>query len=109
MISTLKVQTPETDLIEKIKAAISKRAEAKAKRMFLQEAQEARNLRRDHTSIKANSCDSVLRRLIQANDWRGDVPSSVEFLKRSNLLYLEPRAAIAAVVVGFGFIRFGQG
>ena len=35
MISTLKVQTLETDLIEKIKAAIKKRAEAKAKRMFL--------------------------------------------------------------------------
>jgi hypothetical protein len=35
MISTLKVQTLETDLIEKIKAAIEKRAEAKAKRMFL--------------------------------------------------------------------------
>jgi hypothetical protein len=35
MISTLKVQTLETELIEKIKAAIKKRAEAKAKRMFL--------------------------------------------------------------------------
>jgi hypothetical protein len=35
MISALKVQTLETDLIEKIKAAIKKRAEAKAKRMFL--------------------------------------------------------------------------
>ena len=35
MISTLKVQTLETDLIEKIKAAIKMRAEAKAKRMFL--------------------------------------------------------------------------
>ena len=35
MISTLKVQTPETDLIEKIKAAIKNGAEAKAKRMFL--------------------------------------------------------------------------
>ena len=35
MISTLKVQTLETDLIEKIKAAIKKRAETKAKRMFL--------------------------------------------------------------------------
>jgi hypothetical protein len=35
MISTLKVQTLETDLIEKVKAAIKKRAEAKAKRMFL--------------------------------------------------------------------------
>ena len=35
MISTLKVQTLETDLIEKIKAAIKKRAGAKAKRMFL--------------------------------------------------------------------------
>ena len=34
MISTLKVQT-QTDLIEKIKAAIKKRAEAKAKRLFL--------------------------------------------------------------------------
>ena len=34
MISTLKVQTLETDLIEKIKAAIKKR-EAKAKRLFL--------------------------------------------------------------------------
>jgi hypothetical protein len=35
MISALKVQTLETGLIEKIKAAIKKRAEAKAKRMFL--------------------------------------------------------------------------
>jgi hypothetical protein len=35
MISTLKVRTLETDLIEKIKAAINKRAETKAKRMFL--------------------------------------------------------------------------
>ena len=35
MTSTLKVQTLETDLIEKIKAAINKRAEAKARRMFL--------------------------------------------------------------------------
>jgi hypothetical protein len=35
MISTLKVQTLETDLIEKIKAGIKKRAEAKAKRMLL--------------------------------------------------------------------------
>ena len=35
MISTLKIQTLETDLIEKIKGAINKRAEAKAKRMFL--------------------------------------------------------------------------
>ncbi len=44
MISTLKVQTLESDLIEKIKAAIKKRAEAKAKRMFLkaQEADETR-------------------------------------------------------------------
>ena len=35
MISTLKAQSLETGLIEKIKAAIKKRAEAKAKRMFL--------------------------------------------------------------------------
>jgi hypothetical protein len=35
MTSTLKVQTLETGLIEKIKAAIEKRAEAKAKRMLL--------------------------------------------------------------------------
>ena len=35
MISTLKAQSLETGLIEKIKAAIKKRAEAKAKRLFL--------------------------------------------------------------------------
>jgi hypothetical protein len=36
MISTLKVHTPETrTLIEKIKAEIKKRAEAKARRMLL--------------------------------------------------------------------------
>jgi hypothetical protein len=36
MNSTLKVHTPETrTLLEKIKADIKKRAEAKAKRMFL--------------------------------------------------------------------------
>ena len=35
MISTLKVQTLETGLIEKIKAAIKKRAEVKTKRLFL--------------------------------------------------------------------------
>jgi hypothetical protein len=36
MISTLKVQTPGTEgLIEKIKAEIKKRAEAKAKRALL--------------------------------------------------------------------------
>ena len=35
MISTLKIQTQETGLIEKIKAAIKKRAEANAKRLFL--------------------------------------------------------------------------
>ena len=36
MISTLKVRTPGTEvLIEKIKAEIQKRAEAKARRMFL--------------------------------------------------------------------------
>ena len=35
MISTLKVQTLETGLIEKIKATIKKRAETKAKRLFL--------------------------------------------------------------------------
>ena len=35
MISTLKVQTLEAGLIEKIKTAITKRAEAKAKRLFL--------------------------------------------------------------------------
>ena len=33
MISTLKIQTSELTLIEKIKAEIKKRAEAKAKRM----------------------------------------------------------------------------
>jgi len=35
MISTLKVQSLETSLVEKIKGAVRKRAEAKAKRMFL--------------------------------------------------------------------------
>jgi hypothetical protein len=35
MISTLKAQSLETGLLEKIKAAIKKRAEAKAKRLFL--------------------------------------------------------------------------
>ena len=36
MISTLKIQTPETiTLIEKIKAELKKRAEAKVKRMWL--------------------------------------------------------------------------
>ena len=35
MISTLKAQSLETGLIEKIKAAIKKRADAKAKRLFL--------------------------------------------------------------------------
>jgi hypothetical protein len=35
MNSTLKVQTLETGLIEKIKAELKKRAEAKAKRMLL--------------------------------------------------------------------------
>ena len=35
MNSTLKVQTLETSLIEKIKAELKKRAEAKAKRMLL--------------------------------------------------------------------------
>ena len=35
MISTLKAQSLETGLIEKIKDAIKKRAEAKAKRLFL--------------------------------------------------------------------------
>jgi len=35
MVSTLKVPTPEISLIEKIKAEIKKRAEAKAKRMLL--------------------------------------------------------------------------
>ena len=35
MISTLKVQTLEASLIENIKAAIKKRAEAMAKRLFL--------------------------------------------------------------------------
>jgi hypothetical protein len=36
MISTLKVRTPETrTLIEKIKAEVKKRAEAKARRMLL--------------------------------------------------------------------------
>jgi hypothetical protein len=35
MNSTLKVQTLETSLIEKIKADFMKRAEAKAKRMLL--------------------------------------------------------------------------
>jgi hypothetical protein len=33
--STLKTQTPEATLIEKIKAELKKRAEAKAKRMLL--------------------------------------------------------------------------
>ena len=35
MIATLKNQTSELTLIEKIKAEIKKRAEAKAKRMWL--------------------------------------------------------------------------
>jgi hypothetical protein len=35
MNSTLKVQTLETSLIEKIKAELKKRAEAKTKRMLL--------------------------------------------------------------------------
>jgi hypothetical protein len=35
MNSTLKVRTLETSLIEKIKAELKKRAEAKAKRMLL--------------------------------------------------------------------------
>ena len=35
MNSTLKIQTSELTLIEKIKAEIKKRAEAKAKRMML--------------------------------------------------------------------------
>jgi hypothetical protein len=35
VISTLKIQTSELTLIEKIKAEIKKRAEAKAKRMWL--------------------------------------------------------------------------
>jgi hypothetical protein len=35
MVSTLKVPTLETGLIEKIKAEIKKRAEAKAKRTLL--------------------------------------------------------------------------
>jgi len=36
VISTLKIQTPETiTLIEKIKAELKKRAEAKVKRMWL--------------------------------------------------------------------------
>ena len=35
MNSTLKIQTSELTLIEKIKAEIKKRAEAKAKRMLL--------------------------------------------------------------------------
>ena len=39
MISTLKAQSLETGLIEKIKAAIKKRAEAKAKRLFLKRPQ----------------------------------------------------------------------
>ena len=58
MISTLKVQTLETDLIEKIKAAINKRAEAKAKRMFLKrpkrlakQTQEAGKTLADYTAI----------------------------------------------------------
>ena len=35
MNSTLKIQTSELTLVEKIKAEIKKRAEAKAKRMML--------------------------------------------------------------------------
>jgi len=35
MISTLKIQTTEATLIEKIKAEIKKRSEAKAKHMLL--------------------------------------------------------------------------
>jgi len=37
MNSTLKVQTLETSLIEKIKVEFKKRAEAKAKRMLLKQ------------------------------------------------------------------------
>ena len=37
MNSTLKIQTSELTLIEKIKAEIKKRAEAKAKRMLLKQ------------------------------------------------------------------------
>ena len=35
MNSTLKIRTPEATLIEKIKAELKKRAEAKARRMLL--------------------------------------------------------------------------
>jgi len=35
MNSTLEIQTPEATLIEKIKAELKKRAEAKARRMLL--------------------------------------------------------------------------
>ena len=35
MNSTLKIQTPEATLIERIKAELKKRAELKAKRMLL--------------------------------------------------------------------------
>jgi hypothetical protein len=38
--STLKTQTPEATLIEKIKAELKKRAEAKAKRMLLKRPKE---------------------------------------------------------------------
>ena len=41
MNSTLKIQTPEATLIEKIKAELKKRAEAKARRMWLKKAQKA--------------------------------------------------------------------
>jgi hypothetical protein len=41
MISILKVQTPETDLIEKIKAAIKKACGGKGQADVSQEAQEA--------------------------------------------------------------------
>ena len=46
MISTLRIQTLEIDLIEKIKAAIKKRAEAKAKRMFLKRPRGFQNANR---------------------------------------------------------------
>ena len=48
MISTLKAQTLEMGLIERIKAAIKMRAEAKAKRMFLKK-KNANRLSAQHT------------------------------------------------------------
>ena len=61
MISTLKVQSLETSLIEKIKAAIKKRAEAKAKRMFLKRPKRLRKTLADYTAITSGTILATLR------------------------------------------------